>query len=1003
MLRKSLFCISLLFYSATSTAQTTFSTNGVPDLRAELYAFTNATIFVDYQTSIQNATLLIEKGIVKQVGKGIVIPKNAIVFDLKGKFIYPSFIDLYSNYGIKPNEKPLNSDYPQYEAKKQGAYSQNDALKSHQNADALFAYDENQAKEYLKAGFGAILTHQKDGIARGTASLVALSSKKENESIITPKAAAQFSFDKGTSQQSYPNSLMGSIALLRQTFSDANWYAAQKIKNETHLGLEALNQSKSLPQIIEANDKQNILRADKIGDEAGFQFIIKTDGTEYQIVKAIKNTKAALIVPLNFPTTYDVEDPLDAQYVGFSQMKHWEFSPFNAYFLWKEGIGFAFTSDGLKDKNSVIANARKAILAGLPEKEALKALTFTPAKLAKADQKLGILKEGYIANFIISSDSIFKEKSILHENWTQGERHIIEPIKADLRGIYNLFTSQKTTKTLLPDTAIFAITGKIDTIETQYYKDTAKTKVNLTTTQKFVNFDFEWKKSKIRASGAFISTTEAIGIGENEKGQKFNWRLALNMAHKEVSDSDSTKNANSKAKVKSDSAFKAIGKITFPFQPYGYEIAPKAKKVLFKNATVWTNEVAGILKETDVLIENGKIIKIGKIDIKADTIIDASGKHLTSGIIDEHSHIAISGGVNECSNSITAEVRMGDVIDNEDINIYRNLGGGVIGAQILHGSCNSIGGQSGLIKLRWGKSSDEMQIAGTDGFIKFALGENVKQSNFGDNYTVRFPQTRMGVEQVYNDIFTRANEYQLARKANANMRKDLQLDAISEILDKKRFITCHSYVQSEIIMLMRLTEKFNIRVNTFTHILEGYKVADLMKKHGAGASTFSDWWAYKFEVKDAIPYNAAIMHKVGVVVAINSDNAEMARRLNQEAAKAIKYGDVSEEDAWKMVTLNPAKLLHWDSFTGSIKEGKDADLVLWNENPLSIYAKPLQTYIDGIAYFDTNKDLEMREKIRLERIRLINKMLEAKKKGEEVQKPTFTPETFWDCETNGGK
>ncbi len=989
-----------LWFDNNSLAQTTFSTNGAPDKRGELYAFTNATIFIDYKTVVKEGALLIEKGLVKQVGKGINIPKNTVIFDLKGKYIYPSFIDLYSSYGIKFNQGGIAERTPQYDAKKQGAYSQNDALKSYQKADELFNYDAIKAEEYLKNGFGAVLTHQKDGISRGTAALVALSSKKENESIIVQKAAALYSFDKGSSTQQYPSSLMGSIALLRQTFADVAWYISQKDKTETHIGLDAMAQAKSLSQIIEANDKQTIVRADKIGDEAGFQFIIKSGGDEYQIINAIKNTNAALIVPVNFPAAFDVEDPLDAQNVGITQMKHWELAAFNPYYMWKAGISFAFTSEDLKDKSSFIPNIRKAILAGLPEHEALKALTQTPAVLIKSDKKIGALKPGYIANFIISSDSVFKENNIIHENWIQGERHVIKPIDTDFRGVYSLYTSSTDNKKILPDSAILAISGKLRDLESQYYKDTAKAKVNLKITENFLKFDFEWKKQKVRASGAFTSKTEASGIGENELGAKFNWNLAFSLAFKEPAPTDSATKAESKLKFKADSTLKLIGKINYPFQAYGYDTIPKARKILFKNATVWTNESQGIIQSTDVLIENGKIAKIGKIDTKADTIIDATGKQLTSGIIDEHSHIAISGGVNECSNAVTAEVRIGDIIDNEDINIYRNLAGGVIGAQILHGSCNCIGGQSALIKLRWGKTSDEMQIANADGFIKFALGENVKQSNFGDDFTVRFPQTRMGVEQVYVDVFNRAKEYEAMRKLNPNTRKDLQLEAVVEILNKKRFITCHSYVQSEIIMLMRVAESFNIKVNTFTHILEGYKVADLMKKHGAGASTFSDWWAYKFEVKDAIPYNAAIMHKVGVMVAINSDNAEMARRLNQEAAKVIKYGDVSEEDAWKMVTLNPAKLLHWDKFTGSIKEGKDADLVLWDANPLSIYAKPLQTYVDGIAYFDINQDLKMREKMKAERVRLIIKMIAAKKKGETVQKPVFTPEHFWDCETD---
>jgi imidazolonepropionase-like amidohydrolase len=309
----------------------------------------------------------------------------------------------------------------------------------------------------------------------------------------------------------------------------------------------------------------------------------------------------------------------------------------------------------------------------------------------------------------------------------------------------------------------------------------------------------------------------------------------------------------------------------------------------------------------------------------------------------------------------------------------------VTAAQVLHGSANPIGGQSGLIKFRWGFAPEEMKIKNADGFIKFALGENVKQSNWGDDNTTRFPQTRMGVEQVFIDHFQRAKEYGKLKASGKPYRKDLDLEALLEIINKERFISCHSYRQSEINMLMKVAEQFDFRVNTFTHILEGYKVADKMAKHGAGGSSFSDWWAYKFEVYEAIPYNGALMHEQGVTVAFNSDDAEMARRLNQEAAKAVRFGGVSEEDAWKFVTLNPAKLLHLDDRMGSVKVGKDADLVVWNNHPLSIYANAQMTFVDGMKLFDRAEDQKMREAIQQERNRLIQKMLDTKKGGGKTQ------------------
>jgi imidazolonepropionase-like amidohydrolase len=423
--------------------------------------------------------------------------------------------------------------------------------------------------------------------------------------------------------------------------------------------------------------------------------------------------------------------------------------------------------------------------------------------------------------------------------------------------------------------------------------------------------------------------------------------------------------------------------VTYPNVAYGFNQKPQPETLLFKNATVWTNEQEGIVENIDLLIKDGKISKIGKnLNAGGATVIDATGKHITPGIIDEHSHIA-AASINEAGHNSSAEVTIEDVIDDEDIDIYRNLAGGVTSIQILHGSANPIGGRSAIIKLKWGESANDLIYNNSPKFIKFALGENVKQSRSQNG--IRFPQSRMGVEQVYMDYFSRAKAYDLKKKNGEMFREDTEMEVLAEILNGERFISCHSYVQSEINMLMKVAEKFDFKVNMFTHILEGYKVADKMKEHGVGGSTFSDWWAYKYEVNDAIPYNAAIMHKAGVTVAINSDDAEMARRLNQEAAKSVKYGGISEEDALKFVTLNPAKLLHIDDRVGSLKEGKDADLVLWSDHPLSIYAKAEKTVIEGVTYFDIERDLKMRASLQKEKSELINLMLEDKNKGLKTQ------------------
>jgi imidazolonepropionase-like amidohydrolase len=443
---------------------------------------------------------------------------------------------------------------------------------------------------------------------------------------------------------------------------------------------------------------------------------------------------------------------------------------------------------------------------------------------------------------------------------------------------------------------------------------------------------------------------------------------------------------------------------------FGNTEVQKTKTILFKDATVWTNEKEGILVGADVLVQDGKIIKVSRQSISAPAgarVVDAKGLHLTSGIIDEHSHIAISKGVNEGGQSISAEVSIADVVNPDDIDIYRQLAGGVTAAQLLHGSANAIGGQSALIKLKWGQTPEALLIANAPKFIKFALGENVKQANWGDFNTVRFPQTRMGVEQVFYDGFYRAKAYQKewndykAGKSKTAPRVDLELEVLSEILRSERFITCHSYIQSEINMLMHVADSMGFRVNTFTHILEGYKVADKMKAHGVAGSTFSDWWAYKFEVNDAIPYNAALMQEQGVLVCLNSDDAEMGRRLNQEAAKAIKYGGMTEEEAWKLVTLNPAKILHLDQRMGSVKAGKDADLVLWTANPLSITARSSMTLVDGVIYYEEAVQEAKLTQIQKERNRILALMLASNELGEPSKAPQKKVKKHFHCDTLG--
>lgn len=1052
--------ISLAFIEKT-IAQATFPVNGIANPTEGAYAFTNATIVKDASNKISNATLLIRNKKIVAVGNNITIPKDAVVIDCNGKYIYPSFIDIYSEYGIAAPQRSLagfNRSAPsQITSNTKGAVNWNQAMKPEANASDLFDVNNKDAKPLRDAGFGTVLTHQRDGIARGTGTLVTLANQSDNLVMLKEKASAQYSLNKGTSLQSYPSSLMGVIALLRQTYLDAAWYKNNPAEEGKNISLAAWNNYQNLPQIFEANDKWNCLRANRIANEFGVKYILKAGGNEYQRIKEMAAIKANFILPLNFPQAMDVEDPNDARYVSLADMENWELAPTNPAAFEKEKISFCLTADGLKDAKTFFANLHKAIDAGLSEKTALEALTKNPANALNVYNEVGSLEPGKLANFIITNGPVFEEKTAILQNWIQGEKYgVKEDAWSNVSATYNLVITSNngsvnnyTLDVKSSNTA--SVIGK-DSLATKFSFDGKMVKINFSPVAPPKRKPTEKKEDINKTDSAFAKVTPAQAgqqkadsiakvskpaddqLPENQRQQGINrvtggrplpggnigpsirlsgvsngnvWQgngvdTSGNMLYWTATLIKETLPKPDTTKKKEPSI---AGKVTYPFGAYGWETMPTQQDILIKNATVWTSEKEGILQNTDVLVKSGKIAAIGKnLNASSATTIDGTGMHLTPGIIDEHSHIA-TVSINEGGQSVTSEVRIGDNLNPEDINIYRQLSGGVTTSHILHGSANTIGGQTQLIKLRWGVNDTALKFAGADPFIKFALGENVKRTTSSNNN--RFPDTRMGVEEVLNDAFTRARDYEKAMKLYDSraknsqalpVRRDLELDALVEIMNQKRFITCHSYIQSEITSAMRVGEKFGFRFNTFTHILEGYKVADKMKLHGASASTFSDWWNYKMEVVDAIPQNASIMQKVGLNVAINSDDPEMARRLNQEAAKSIKYDGMGQEDALKMVTINPATMLHIQDKTGSIKVGKDADLVLWNHEPLSIYAVAQKTIVDGIVYFDRDRDMMLRKQVQSERNRLIQKLAGEKKSGAPMVAAQASEQVVLHCE-----
>jgi imidazolonepropionase-like amidohydrolase len=1022
LLGLSSFFVSLLF------AQTT-PIQGIRPKNPEIFAFTNVTLVVSPHQRHEKATLLIEKGRITQAGSSVILPPNIVVYDLTGYTLYPGFIDAYTNYGVEkvePKDGGRWQPETQSEGSRKGGNAWNDAIHSEKSWYQEFKPDEKASKALMEQGFTAVQSLKKDGIFRGRAFVTLLGEGLPNDLILRPQTLHGASFHKGSSKQSYPSSLMGSIALFRQTLLDAEWYAyahqtyslypQQKQKRpEWNTALKALEGT--LPRksiylqailqekfLFETDDELSLLRAGRLVEDFQLRAVYLGSNREYRRLEEVKALNATLLLPVTYPEPPALETLEGAIEVSLATLRHFERAPTTPALCAKEQIPFAFTTHGLKKESDFLKKLHLALLAGLSEASALAALTTIPAEICGVSQELGTLEVHKLANFLIYKGSPFQKTGVLHSVWIQGKEHVITPIPSkQIQGVYEWTLQEKKYELQLRGDSPKSLQGEL-------VHESEKIKLEILSGNPD-SLQFLLRLPPHESLLRFSGRREADylqGYGSDSQGERFFWQARFKSAELPPQENKETENKETENKEKKS---EQISRLTYPNSIYGLENLPLSQNVLIQNATVWTASPAGVLENCDVLVQEGKFAQIGKnLSVPPEVLrLDAQGKYLSPGIIDEHSHIAISRGVNESGEAISAEVRIGDVVNSDDLDIYYALSGGVTTAHLLHGSANPIGGQSQIIQLRWGAPPEAMKFQKAPPSIKFALGENVKQSNWGDDYKTRYPQTRMGVEGLMKDAFQAAKEYDAQWKSYLQLepssriqvlppRKDLELEALSHILQGKMWIHCHSYKQSEILMLMRLAEEFHFRIQTFTHILEGYKVADEMAQHGASASSFSDWWAYKFEVYDAIPHNVALMHERNVLCSVNSDSAEMGRRLNQEAAKAVLYGGLSQSEALKLVTLNPAIQLKIDEYVGSIEVGKQADFVLWSHPPLSIYAVVEQTWIEGKKYFDRTLAQESQKASHKEKQALIQKILKQHPKSPPSEEKPLKKEKRWHCD-----
>ncbi|MBI3872774.1 MAG: amidohydrolase family protein [candidate division Zixibacteria bacterium] len=989
----------LVVAGMVGATETTVPPPGIREHTPAISALTHARIVAAPGRVIENGTVVIRDGIIIAAGAQVAVPADATIFDLTGKTVYAGFIDAYSELGGPPKPpmergggrgRGQEPEGPGTPAPKGGANYWNSKVVPQTRADQLYQPDNDANKNYRSQGIAVRLVAPSEGIIKGTSALVTTGDGDNTRSVLKDHVAlhAMLTTRGGFGEDSYPTSPMGAYTLFRQAFYDADWYrqawdAYRKDKQlprpERNDALDALQgyAGGTAPVVIDASDILYDLRADRIGKEFNLNVIVRGSGQEYRLLDAIKASGRSVILPLEFPKPPNVKTPEEAMGVSLETLMHWDIAPENAGRLAQAGVPIAFMSQGLKDTKDFLGAVRKAVQRGLSADAALTALTVTPAGLYGIADRLGTIDAGKAGNLVVTDGDLFADKTQILETWVDGQRYENKPAPlADVRGAWRLTLSEKQAPT---DTIKLLVKGDPDKLSGTLSKNGKEAKLNDVGLND-ARLGFNFKGDSLGWNGvvrmtATLDAATLIGTGAWSDGAAWTWTGERIGPFTPEADT-------SKPKPPQMASFP----VNFPFGAFGTAGPPaQPAAVLFKNATVWTCGPQGKMAGASVLVQSGKITAVGA-NVNAPTdavVVDLVGKHLTPGLMDCHSHIATDGGINESGQTISAEVRIGDFIDPTDISIYRELAGGLTEAHVLHGSANTIGGQLQLIKLRWGALPEQMKFDNWPGTIKFALGENVKQSNWGDRYTTRYPQTRMGVEQLVRDEFTAARQYKARwedwkkRHAGIPPRRDLELDAIVEILDGTRFIHCHSYRQDEILALMRTCEDFGVKIAAFQHILEGYKVADVMAKDGIGGSCFTDWWAYKIEVYDAIPYDGALMHNAGVVVSFNSDSDELARRLNWECAKATKYGGVPEEEALKFVTINTAKQLKVDNRVGSIEVGKDADLAVWSGPPMSTYSICEQTWIDGRQYFDRTEDAQRRIDDQKKRATLIQKILQS--------------------------
>lgn len=975
-------CLTLLIAGGLEAQQATRTqpVDGMRDNSTGYHALVGARVVTGPGQVLDNATIVIRNGLIQSVGRNQAAPAGARVWDLAGHTVYPGFIDAHADLGM--DDVPEGGDV--------GPTHWNPQVRAWFSTTANLQDDEDLRTSLRSQGFGTALVVPKQGIFRGTASVVNLGNAGVRDRVLRPDLVHSVGFQRSFALgNTYPNSAMGTIALMKQTFMDADWYiraweaydasGRAFLPPETSAALKALEDvvQGEQPVLFETGSEEEYLRGYEVATEFGVVPWFRGSGQEYRLIDVLRGRTDPLIIPLDFPDAPDVDDPEAALNAELSELRHWYLAPTSPAQLAEAGVPFAITTDGLSSLNQFLPNLRIAVARGLSSADALAALTTTPARWLGIERTHGTIEPGKVANLVVSEGDLFTEQADVRDVWVQGVAYqVTRPAQIDPRGTWRIASDDEWgfEAELVLEGTLNRLSGYIDVAP-----GASTTAEGARIPLSSASVVAETGRLEVRFNGEDLDYEGTALLAGSVSGDEFyGWTSLPNGAAPSF---QGTRVEAFDGATRGTVAMN-VPEIDLPFirpmMEYGVSSLPEQPSaVLVRNATIWTQGPQGRLENADLLIRQGEVAEVGQnlTAPRGAVVIDGTGKHVTPGLIDPHIHSGVSS-VNESGFAIVPEVRMGDVLTHNNIWMYRQLAGGLTTAHVKHGSANPIGGENVIVKMRWGALPDALKLENAPRTVKFALGENPKRR---EN---RYPDTRMGTQEIIRDHFMAARDYRRewerweATGEGIPPRRDLRMEAILDILDQELLISSHGYRADEFLALVRLAEEFGFRVQTLQHGVEAYKIASELAASGVAAVVWADWGAFKLEAYDATNYNARILMEAGVTTSLHSDDSQIASRMNWEAGKLLRTG-LTEEQALSTVTSQAARAIAIDDQVGSLEPGKDGDFVVWNGNPLSQFTRAEQTWVDGRRYFSMEQDAALRAQIERERTQLIQAVLQA--------------------------